>query len=103
MVRGNGRKKKAKVKKEPALKFATIGVRFLSGVDVAKIYTYKVSKAAKVLLGQELVADTPRGPGVCAVVRIDSKPSAPKAYVDQYGPEEAIENLKWIERKVVPL
>lgn len=106
MVRGKRKsaRKSSKAKATPKLNFDTIGVRFLSGVDIVKIYTYKVRKGSKVLLGQELIADTPRGPGVCAVVRIDSSPQAPAKYIEQYGSvSEAIEQLKFIERKAVPL
>lgn len=61
--------KKRKVK----LKYFTIGARFLTGTG-ATIYTYKVRGGAKVYLGQELVVDTPSGPAVVAVVRIDTTP-----------------------------
>lgn len=105
MVRGNGRKKAAK-KSVTALPFNTIGVRFLQGTaeKIRKVYTYKVRKGVKVMLGQELVADAPHGPVSVAVVRVDSKPQAPAEFVEQYGSvSEAIEYLKFIERKVVPL
>jgi len=111
MVQGNGRRKKkgglrkakAQVAKEPKLKFNTVGVRFLTGNDVIKIYTYKVPKDKKVLLGQELIADTPRGPAICAVVRLDKTPHIPEVYEEQYGALDAARHMKWIERKAVPL
>lgn len=72
----------------------TIGVRFL-GANVHKVFTYGVRKGAKVLLGQELVADTPNGPALCIVVRLDAKPAAE----DHRWPE----GLKFITRKTTPL
>lgn len=61
------------MKKKPKGKsYNTVGVRFLDGLNVAKVYTYRVRK--QVTLGQELVADTARGPVLVAVVRLDKVP-----------------------------
>lgn len=89
--------KKRVKKKSPDPKFSTIGVRFLSGMNLAKVYSYKVHTRVKVYLGQELVADTPRGAAVVVVVRIDKKPHPA---VDDYGTPVI---QKFIERKVAPL
>lgn len=51
---------------------STIGVRFPE--TPVKVYTYQIPRGSKVHLGQELVADTPRGPAVVFVVRIDKTP-----------------------------
>jgi hypothetical protein len=82
-------------KKAKPEKFNTIGVRFLDGGNLAKIYTYKVRIGAKVHLGQELVADTPRGPAVVVVVRTDKTPNEHETY--------PIEGLKYISKKAVAL
>lgn len=73
--------------------YSTIGVRFLSGASIAKVYTYRVRKGAKLHLGQELVADTPYGTAVVAVVQIHQ------------SPQDRVEgiNYKFISRKVAPL
>lgn len=71
--------------------YYTVGVRFLT--DVSKVFTYKVHRKKKVLLGQELVADTPRGPAVVVVVRIDTTRQD-----TQYGI-----TYKFLTRKVSPL
>lgn len=70
---------------------STVGVRFLSG-DIAKVYTYKIRTGKAVHLGQELVADTPRGPALVAVVRIDKTPQDSGPY-----------DYKFLERKVTLL
>lgn len=81
-------KMKRNTKKET---YYTIGVRFLSG-DVGRVFTYRVRTGKAVHLGQELVADTPRGPALVVVVRID------KTRQDT-GPYE----YKYITRKVATL
>lgn len=99
MVKGNGRKKRATLKvPEGRSSVRTIGVRFLSGNDIQKVYTYKVPSTAKVYLGQELVADTPRGPAVAAIVRLDKTP-----LLDVINDDGDTVEVKSIERKVVPL
>lgn len=72
----------------------TIGVRFL-GKNVGRVFTYAIRRNVKVLLGQELVADTPIGPALCIVVRLDSVPRAPDPMWT--------EGLKFITRKTVKL
>jgi hypothetical protein len=69
--------------------YNTIGVRFIYGHNLEKVYTYRIRKGAKVHLGQELVAPTPDGSRVVVAVRIDKKPTddGPYAY-------------KFIEQKV---
>lgn len=74
--------------------YSTIGVRFLSGgASIAKVYTYRVRKGAKLHLGQELVADTPYGTAVVAVVQIHQSPQDRAEGID----------YKFISRKVAPL
>lgn len=82
-------------KKPVKVNYNTVGVRFLDGHNIAKVYTYGVRKGGKIHLGQELVADTPRGPALVAVVRIDKTP----APVDPSWPC----GLKFLTRKVVEL
>lgn len=40
--------------------YQTVGVRFLQGPNLQKVYTYKVRKGAKLRLGQEIVVPTQR-------------------------------------------
>ena len=72
--------------------YNTIGVRFLRGDTLHKVYTYKVRKGAKVHLGQELVARTDRGDTVVVVVEIHKTPQDNGPY-----------NYKFIDQKVAPL
>lgn len=69
---------KRKTQKKPSTRYSTVGVRFLTPdafhVSIGKVYTYRIRKGAKVYLGMELVADSPNGPAVVAVVRIDTMP-----------------------------
>lgn len=86
----------ALAQRKPAkVNYNTVGVRFLDGHNIAKVYTYGVRKGGKIHLGQELVADTQRGPALVAVVRIDKTP----APVDPSWPC----GLKFLTRKVVAL
>ena len=82
-----------KVKEE---KFNTIGVRFLESSTPYKVYTYKVRAGKKVHLGQELIADTDRGPAVVVAVRIDKTPQPA-------GDGAVFVRLKYIEKKAVAL
>jgi hypothetical protein len=84
-------KKRVAKKKKPH--YYTIGVRFLSSVMVARVYTYKMRSRTSVYLGQELVADSPQGPAVVVVVRVDKVPQD-----NVYGVE-----YKFIEKKVSDL
>lgn len=86
-------------KKEPKKvgkveKFNTIGVRFPE--SPGKEYTYKIRIGAKVHLGQELVADTPRGQAVVFCTRIDKTPRLQDAGF-------TYSELKYIDRKAVSL
>lgn len=78
--------------KKKAATYYTIGVRFLDGPRVNMVYTYRVRRGNKVHLGQELIADTPRGSTVVVCVRIDITPQDTEEY-----------DYKYITRKVAPL
>ncbi len=78
-------------KKRAAPSYYTVGVRFLSG-DVAKPYTYRIARSKTVHLGQELIAETLRGPALVVVVRIDKTPQ-------DNGPYE----YRYLTRKVTAL
>lgn len=91
-LRGYKMSKKTKVKRD-AKPYYTIGVRFLDGPRIAKVYTYKVHGRYKVTLGQELVADTPHCPAVVAVVRIDSTPQDTDPSVDYKFIHKKVANL----------
>lgn len=73
--------------------YNTIGVRFLRGDTLHKVYTYKVRKGAKVHLGQELVARTDRGDTVVVVVEIHKTPQDTNPAIF----------YKFIDQKVAPL
>jgi hypothetical protein len=81
-----------KNKAKPPAMYYTVGVRFLDSVTIGKVFTYRVHSRSKVSLGQELVADTPRGPAIAVVVRID------KTRQDT-GPYD----YKYLEKKVAKL
>lgn len=83
------RGKKVKVPKKD---YNTIGVRFLRGDTLHKVYTYKIRKGAKVHLGQELVARTDRGDTVVVVVEMHKTPQDTEGYT-----------YKFIDQKVAPL
>lgn len=78
---------------DPSKTFATIGVRFIDGPNVYKVFTYQIKRGTSIHVGQELIADTPNGPKLCICVRLD----------DRYNPEEFPGELKTITRRVVPL
>lgn len=80
-----------KIAKKRKVKYFTIGVRFL--INAGIIYTYKVRGGAKVYLGQELVVDSPSGPAVVAVTRIDTVPQDKQPGID----------YKFVTRKTVTL
>lgn len=88
-VNDEARGKKVKVPKKD---YNTIGVRFLRGDTLHKVYTYKVRKGAKVHLGMELVARTDRGDTVVVVVEMHKTPQDNGPY-----------NYKFIDQKVAPL
>ncbi len=58
----------------------TIGVRFLDGNQLAKVFTYRIPSRARVHLGQEIVVPTDKQANgyitfsVAVVVEIHSKP-----------------------------
>lgn len=68
--------KPAKPKKLPP--YRTVGVRFIHGHNLLKVYTYRVRKAAKVHLGQEVIVESnpPTGwtKSLAVIVRIDTTP-----------------------------
>lgn len=50
--------KKVRVPKAPKKDYNTVGVRFLRGHNLHKVYTYKVAKKVKLGLGEEIVVPT---------------------------------------------
>lgn len=86
----------AKPSKPVKKDYNTVGVRFIYGHNLAKVYTYRVRKGAKLHLGQEVVVPSePQGElikGVAVVVRIDKTPQDNGPYV-----------YKYITEKVAPL
>ena len=88
------KKKAVAARKKAEAKFRVIGVRFLTGTNLAKVYAYKVRKAAKIHLGQELVVTNDSGISVVIVVALDQP-------LDVLG--WTIENLKEITTKVAAL
>lgn len=84
---------KRKIKAPIKPKYFTVGVRFLQGPNLNRIYTFKVRKGAKIHLGQEVVAYSSHGASVCAVVRIDTVPQDTETCID----------YKFLSHKVSPL
>lgn len=68
------RKKAAKAEEKMQL----VGVRFLQGHNMNKIYTYKAKRAAKLHLGQEVVIRNQNGTTVAVVVQLN--PPMPVGY-----------------------
>lgn len=60
--------------KIPKKDYNTVGMRFLRGANIHKVYTYKIPKKAKVHLGMELVVPSPFGNSTAAVVEIHKTP-----------------------------
>lgn len=78
--------------KPPKKDYNTVGMRFLRGSNLHKVYTYKLPKRAKVHLGQELVVPSPFGNCTAVVVEIHKAPQDDGPY--QY---------KFVVGKVSPL
>lgn len=75
-------------------KMRLVGVRFLSGNNLAKVYTYKTKRTAKLHLGQEVVVHNTEGASaVVAVVSLDQP--MPPGYT--------LESLVELTAKVAPL
>jgi hypothetical protein len=72
------RSKKVKTPKQPKKDYNTVGVRFLRGHNLAKVYTYRVKKAAKLRLGEEVVVpsqmDGFETNGIAVVVELHKSP-----------------------------
>lgn len=82
---------KKKVKKLKP-KYKTVGVKFLQGTQLWKVYTYRIRRDFKLYLGQELVAPTEYGNRIVVVVDIHTT-------LQDNGPF----NYKTITQKVAPL
>ncbi len=86
-----GVKPAAKVKPVPVPKkdYNTLGVRFLSGPNLEKVYTYRYKKGARLHLGQEIVVPTTRDGktlNTCAiVVELHKTPQDDKPVPNGYG------------------
>jgi len=78
------------VKRKTKKPYDTIGVRFVNGHNLAKVFTYRVRKA--VAHGDLLIADTPNGPAIVAVVRLDRTPQDTEGF-----------DYKFITQKVATL
>lgn len=76
--------------------YRTIGVRFIHGDNLAKVYTYRIRKGAKVHLGMEVVTPYVEKNSngqtsfkkVAVVVRIDKTPQDNGPYVYQFITEK---------------
>jgi len=77
-----------KRKTKNAKSYTTVGVRFLQGGSLHKVYTYKIRKGAKVHLGQLLIGNN----ALVAVVEIHSTPQDTECY-----------DYKFITQKVTAL
>lgn len=89
-------KKAVATRKKAAAKEARmqlVGVRFLNGHNLAKVYTYKAQRAAKLHLGQEVVVHNDNGTTVAVVVSLDH--SMPLGYT--------LDSIKELTAKVAAL
>lgn len=55
-------------------RYNTIGVRFIYGHTLEKVYTYRVAKGVKLHLGQEIIAPSAHGKRIVVVVEIHKTP-----------------------------
>jgi hypothetical protein len=80
-------KVKAALKKLAKKTYNTVGVRFLRGHNLAKVYTYKVPKKTKLQLGEEVVVPstfdglTTNGIGVVVELHKEPQDTGPYNYV----------------------
>ena len=86
-------KKAIAARKKATSRMQTVGVRFLTGHNLAKMYTYKAKRAAKLHLGQEVVVRNEHGTSVGAVVDFDVP--IPSGWT--------LDSLVELTRKVAPL
>lgn len=83
----NDTARKTKVKKPKPKTYNTVGVRFLRGHNLAKVYTYKVPKKTKLQLGEEVVVPstfdglTTNGIGVVVELHKEPQDTGPHNYV----------------------
>lgn len=70
--------------KIPKKDYNTVGMRFLRGPNIHKVYTYKIPKKAKVHLGMELVVPSPFGNSTAAVVEIHKTPEDTGPFVYKF-------------------
>jgi hypothetical protein len=86
--------KAMKPAKQPKKDYNTVGVRFLRGHNLEKVYTYRVAKKAKLRLGEEIVVPTKlegmRANAIAVVVELhktpqDTKPELADCYEFVFG------------------
>lgn len=89
--------KRIKVPKPPKKDYNTVGVRFLRGHNLHKVYTYKVAKKAKLRLGEELVVPSLvegyEANGIAVVVELHKTPQDTTFGI----------NYKFVTGRVAPL
>jgi hypothetical protein len=89
-------KKKLAAKVKAEAKLQTVGVRFLTGGNLAKVYTYKAKRSAKLHLGQEVAARSDSDSyGLSVGVVVELNGPVPAGY--------SMESLKELTLKVAPL
>lgn len=69
--------------------YTTVGVRFLFGPRLEKVYSYMIRKKARVHLGMEVIVPTPHGNSVAVIVEIHKNP-------DECG-------TKWVKGRIARL
>lgn len=63
----------SKIKRKPVIRHNTILVRLMIE-QIHKTWTYRVRRGHKLKCGDEVVADTPAGPRIGYVIRVDKTP-----------------------------
>jgi hypothetical protein len=76
--------------KKEVKKYNTVGVRFIYGNGVYKIYTYRIVKNVKIWLGMEVVTPPSLygGKGIGVIVEIHKTPQDTEGYDYKYITEK---------------
>jgi hypothetical protein len=93
LARASSKKEGSSVEYDGRRDYYTVGVRFARGPNPSMVFTYRVKKGGKIKLGDEVIADTIRGPSVAFVVEIHAEPRDSNTLIE----------YRYLTRKSVPL
>lgn len=102
--------KKVKKVRKAKRDFQWVGVRFIHGDHLERVYTYKARRGVRLHLGQELVVRNHRGVSIVVVCTINEPPGD---WINSFGPHHERHspiqrraedmNWKWISETVSKL